>query len=179
MARATPAPVHYHAAMAEPYDPEAVAEKYLSAVEQFCEAVGAAPPELLDFRPDQDAWSIREVAFHAAETDQNLGVRLRRLLTEDNPTLAGVDLQAWVELLRNARLDVRLALDSLRATSALNVALMESLSPPQFKRIGRHSHGHDLTVAGLCVYFGLHLESHARQAARLRASWQRERGINR
>lgn len=171
-----PAPFHYHAAMAEPHEIEAIAEKYLSAVDQFCDAALAIPADRLDFRPNETAWSPREVAFHVAETDQNLGVRLRRLLTENNPTLAGVDLQAWVSLLQHAQLDVRLALDALRATSALNVALMESLTPAQLARRGRHSQGHEVTVSGLCLYFGLHLESHVRQLARLRQAWQRATG---
>ena len=159
--------------MAEPADLEAITEKYLSAVDQFCEAALAVPPDRQDFRPSEKAWSPREVAFHAAEADQNLGIRLRRLLTESNPALAGVNLPAWVELLRGAQLDMRLAVDSLRATSALNVALMESLTPEQLKRKGRHSEGHDVTVAGLCVYFALHLESHVKQLARIRRAWQR------
>jgi hypothetical protein len=160
--------------MADAPDLEATADKYLSAVEQFCEAALAVPADRLDFRPGEKAWSSREVAFHAAETDQNLGMRLRRLLTENYPTLAGVNLPAWVGLLRDAQLDVRLALDSLRASSALNVALIESLSPGQLKLKGRHSEGHDVTVAGLCVYFALHLESHVKQLARIRRAWQRE-----
>jgi hypothetical protein len=161
--------------MAEAYDLDAIAEKYLSAVEQFCEAALSVPAERLDFRPNEKSWSSREVAFHAAEADQNLGIRLRRLLTENKPTLAGVDLPAWVELLRKAQLDVVLALDSLRASSALNVALIESLTPAQMKISGRHSEGHDVTVAGLCVYMALHLESHVKQLSRLRQAWQRAR----
>ncbi|MBP9892003.1 MAG: DinB family protein [Planctomycetes bacterium] len=159
--------------MAEHLDLEAIADKYLSAVEQFCEAALAVPADRLDFKPGEKAWSSREVAFHAAEVDQNLGMRLRRLLTEDNPTLAGVNLPGWVELLHKAQLDVRLALDSLRASSALNVALIEALAPAQLTRKGRHSEGHDVTVAGLCVYFALHLESHVKQLARIRRGWQR------
>ena len=158
--------------MPDASETDAVADKYLTAVELFCQIAEAIPPERLDFRPDESAWSAREVAFHAAEVDQNLGIRLRRILTEDYPELAGVNLPAWVSLLRKAQLDIALALDSLCASSALNVALMESLDETQLLKKGRHSEGHDMTVRGLCIYMALHLESHVRQLGRLRASWQ-------
>lgn len=160
--------------MGEPYSSEALAEKYLTAVDHFCDAVLSVPPDRLDFRNSPDSWSSREIAFHAAEVDQNLGVRLRRLLTEDHPVLAGVNLQGWVNALRPAQLDVALAIDSLRASSAINVALIETLEPSSLRRMGRHSEGHDVSVQGLCLYMALHLESHVRQLAPVRTAWQRQ-----
>jgi hypothetical protein len=148
-------------------DAAAIAEKYLTAVDQFCEAAQSVAQDQLDFRPDGKSWSAREVAFHAAEVDQNLGIRLRRLLTEEKAVLAGVHLPAWVALLRNSRLDVALALDALRASSAINVAIIESLDAVRLRRAGTHSEGHEVTVHGLCTYMALHLESHVKQLGRI------------
>ena len=148
-------------------DPEQLAERYLAAVEAFAEAVAGVHGDVLDWREREDSWSPREIAFHVAELDQLLGLRLRRILGEDYPPLAGVDTQAGVRLFRRSKLDPGLALDSLAATSALNSAVIEKLSLVDLGRKGRHSQGHDVTAADLGSYMAMHIEAHIKQIARV------------
>jgi hypothetical protein len=148
-------------------NPEVLAERYLASVEAFTEAIKHVPPEITDWQQSPDKWSARDVAFHVAEIDQMLGLRLRRILGEEYPELAGVDTQAGVRLFRRSRLDLALALDSLAATSALNTALIEKLSAADLKRKGRHSQGHDVSAADLAAFMAFHIEAHIKQVARI------------
>ncbi|MBK9975932.1 MAG: DinB family protein [Planctomycetes bacterium] len=156
-----------------PVTPETLAERYLAAVDAFIEGLRSVNPDLLDWHERADTWSARDVAFHVAEIDQMLGLRLRRILGEDHPDLAGVDTQAGVRLFRRSKLDLALALDCLSATCALNTALIEKLSPEDLKRKGRHSQGHDVTAADLASFMAFHIEAHVKQIARIKAAARR------
>jgi hypothetical protein len=147
--------------------PEQLAERYLAAVDRFTEVVRQVPGDMLDRRERADTWSVRDIAFHVAEIDQMLGLRLRRILGEDYPALAGVNTQAGVELFRRSRLDLGLAMDALDASSALNTALIERLSEADLARKGRHSGGHDVTAGDLAAFMAMHIEAHVKQVKRV------------
>lgn len=151
-------------------NPETLAERYLAAVDAFLESVRSVAAHWLDWQEQPDRWTVRDVAFHVAEIDQMLGLRLRRILGEDYPELAGVDTQAGVRLFRRSRLDLTLAVDCLVATSALNTSLIEKLSPSDLKRKGRHSQGHDVSAADLAAFMAFHIEAHIKQIARILAA---------
>lgn len=148
-------------------DPEQLAERYVAAVDGFIDALRAVPAEALDFQESAATWSARDIGFHVADVDQMLGLRLRRILGEDAPQLAGVDTQASVKLYRRSRLDVGLAMDCLSATSALNAGLIEKLTPEGMARKGRHSEGHDMTAADLAAFMSMHIEAHIKQIKRV------------
>lgn len=148
-------------------EPETLAERYLNAVDNFVERLRSVPPELLDRVEKAGGWSPRDVAFHAADVDQMFGLRLRRILGEAYPDLAGADTQAGVGLFRRARLSTSMAIDALQATSALHTALIENLTPADMMRKGRHSEGHDVTAADLVAFMAMHIEAHTRQLRRM------------
>lgn len=151
-------------------DPEDLAEKYLSAVEQFCDRLAAVPAEQLDLRAGPETWSVRDIAFHVALMDQILGLRLRKLLAEPTPLLRSMDTDALARTLRPAHGDIGLAVDSLRATSALNIAVVEMLTPELMDRRGTRSEGHAITVRDLAAYLAIHIEAHIKQISRVLAS---------
>jgi hypothetical protein len=148
-------------------DPEQLAERYVAAVDGFIDALSAVPAEVMDFQESTATWSPRDIGFHVADVDQMLGLRLRRILGENNPQLAGADTQASVKLYRRGRLDVGLAMDCLSATSALNAGLIEGLTPEVMTRKGRHSEGHDVTAADLAAFMAMHIEAHIKQIKRV------------
>jgi hypothetical protein len=148
-------------------DPEQLAERYVAAVDGFIDALRAVPAEALDFQESGQTWSARDIGFHVADVDQMLGLRLRRILGEETPQLAGADTQASVKLYRRSRLDVSLAMDCLSATSALNAGLVEQLTPEGMSRKGRHSEGHDVSAADLAAFMAMHIEAHIKQIKRV------------
>lgn len=148
-------------------DPEQLAERYVAAVDAFAESVRAIAADQMDFRETAESWSPRDIVFHVADVDQLLGMRLRRILADDYPAIAGVNTQGNIEQFLRIRADRSLALDALAGTSALNAALVEVLTPQQVTRKGKHPHGHDVTAGDIAMFFSLHIEAHVKQLARL------------
>jgi hypothetical protein len=151
-------------------NPEQLAERYLSAVDDFVDAFRRLNSDDFDRSERPDTWTFRDVAFHVTDVDQMLGLRLRRILGEDYPALAGANTQAGVELFRRGKLDPTLALDALQASAALNTALIERLTPEDVVRKGRHSQGHDVTAGDLAAFMAMHIEAHIKQVRRIAAS---------
>lgn len=151
-------------------DPEQLAERYVAAVDAFAEALRAIPAEEMDSRESPNGWSPRDIAFHVADVDQLLGLRLRRILSDDYPDLAGVNTHGNIEQFRRIRADRSLALDALGGSSAINAALVEVLKPEQVSRKGKHPHGHDVSAGDIAMFFSLHIEAHVKQLARIAKS---------
>ncbi|MBZ0134914.1 MAG: DinB family protein [Planctomycetes bacterium] len=148
-------------------DPEQLAERYLNAVDAFAEALRAIPADRMDLRETPASWSPRDIAFHVADVDQLLGLRLRRILGDEHPDIAGINTHSNVEQFRRIRADRSLALDALAGSSALNAATVEVLQPAQLTRKGRHPHGHDVTAGDVAMFLSLHIEAHVKQLTRL------------
>ena len=64
---------------------------------------GVSGPEA-DFRPGPDAWGVRQLAAHLADSEVVAGWRFRRLIA-DNPTLEAFDEKLWAANLAYDRRD--------------------------------------------------------------------------
>lgn len=89
-------------------------------------------------RPAQGEWAIVEVVAHLADTDERALARVRRMLSEDNPTLPGYDQDALARDRNYIAMDPSDALDRFEASRAAHVALLESLDDEGWRRTGQH-----------------------------------------
>lgn len=90
-------------------------------------------------RPETEGkWSILEVVCHLADTELAQGWRMRRILTEDNPTLEPMDQDAWASRLRYDARDLEETLDQLRALRLANLRLVERLDDAELERTAYH-----------------------------------------
>ncbi len=48
----------------------------------------AVPPEMLEWKPSAERWSVSEVLGHLAETEETFRERTRRMIEEDLPLAA-------------------------------------------------------------------------------------------
>ncbi len=77
----------------------------------------------LDSQPPGDAWSVRTIVHHLADSEAMAYIRLRRLVAEDDPVIAGYDEPEWARRLHYDRpiapsLAVLRAVRARRATSS-------------------------------------------------------------
>src|SRR5437870_8370519 len=54
----------------------------------------AVPPEMLEWKPSTERWSVSEVLGHLAETEETFRERTRRMIEEDLPFLESYDQNA-------------------------------------------------------------------------------------
>lgn len=126
----------------------------------------AGDGELLDRRPAPDAWSVGEVLHHLADAELHQSVRLRQMLSEDAPTWAPWDEDAYAATLGY---DVRPAADALTLLLSIrhvNVRLLASLSPELWTRTAVHPGQGVVDVAGWVRIANEHLATHVLQARR-------------
>jgi hypothetical protein len=135
---------------------------------------GAAGPEL-DFKPGPEKWSVRQIVCHLADSEASGVVRLRQVIAEENPTLQGVDQNAWAERLDYGRRKISHALETFRRLRAENYELLRELPEEAFARVGNHTENGRVTLQDLMRSNAEHVEEHVKQIQTVRAAYREHR----
>jgi hypothetical protein len=133
---------------------------------------GVAGAEL-DWRPGPEAWSVRDVVHHLADAELHGAVRLRRLLTEDAPTLTAFDEEVYRRRLDYAGRPIEPALDAIRASHATTAGLLVRLRAADWERTGTHSEEGAYGVERWLAFHAAHTHEHAAQIRELRVAHAR------
>lgn len=131
------------------------------------DAVDGITPEELDRRPPSGAWTAREIAHHLADSETMGYIRLRRLLAEDDPVIAGYDEPEWARRLHYDR-PIEASLAVLGAVRAASHQLLLALEPAEWERAGTHSESGAYSVDRWLGIYAEHSHEHADQIRRAR-----------
>lgn len=115
-------------------------------------------------------WSFVQVLQHLADAELVWGYRMRRMLTEDRPTVRGYDQDLWASRLRYADADADHALNMFEALRVANLALLEKATEEDLQRLCVHEQRGEETVAHVMRLYAGHDLVHRRQLARIRAA---------
>src|SRR5215470_17799906 len=74
-------------------------EEYVACGPRLRQAAAGLSPEDLTARPGPGKWSILELVIHLVDSDSISIDRMKRMLTEDNPSLLYADETAYVDRL--------------------------------------------------------------------------------
>ncbi len=122
----------------------------------------------LDKRPaDDDAWTAREVVHHLADSETTSYLRLRKLLAEDAPVIAGYDEAQYARALHYSR-PIEPSLQVLRAVRQSSADLLDALEPHEWERAGVHSDSGPYDVETWLRIYAVHAHDHADQIRRAR-----------
>ena len=135
---------------------------------------GAAGAEL-DYAPAPGKWSLRQILCHLADSEMEAGIRMRRIIAEDNPTLLAYDQDAWAERLDYSRRKTTQALETFRHIRGLNYELLQSLPEEAFQRQGIHSERGPVTLLDMLRLYARHAEKHAAQIQAVRQAYRQSR----
>lgn len=125
-------------------------------------ALAAITPTELD-RPQQSGgWTARQIVHHLADSEATAYVRLRRVLAENEPVIAGYDEPEWARRLHYDR-PIEPSLAVLRAVREASLQLLEALSPDEWQRSGSHVESGPYTVARWLQIYSEHAHDHANQ----------------
>jgi hypothetical protein len=94
---------------------DALIAAYEAGPDEVDRALEEIGPGALDRRPDDGSGSAREVVHHLADSEMRSAIRLRRLLSEDNPTIIGYDEAGYATIFNYAQRPIEPALDAFRA----------------------------------------------------------------
>jgi len=128
--------------------------------EKLRRAVAGLSEKELQARPGPGAWSIHELVVHLAGSDAIAIDRMKRILTEENPTLLYADESAYVERLftHDQSFDDALLLFEVNRRQFARV--LRRLSDEAFERPGMHNKAGVVTVGRLVAMYVQHLDNH-------------------
>ncbi|GAA4462254.1 bacillithiol transferase BstA [Nemorincola caseinilytica] len=119
------------------------------------------------YRPG--GWTIQQVVHHVADSHLNAYIRLKLALTEDNPTVAPYDENAWATLPDVEAVPVNVSVTMLHTIHRRLVAVLERLSPADMERTYFHpQHQRTFPIWELIALYVWHSRHHTGHIQQLR-----------
>ena len=135
----------------------------------LADAVSRLSAAQLDHKPSDGGFSAREVVHHTADSEMTAAIRLRRLVAEDNPQIAGYDPDLFAARLNYASRPVQPSLDAIRAARESTTSILEAMSDEEWERAGTHSEMGAYSIDTWLEIYAAHCHDHADQARRAAA----------
>lgn len=152
----------------------ALVARYAVGADAFEAVVAGLSAAELDARPFDGEWTIREIVHHLADGELNAAVRLRRLIAEDEPVLAGYDEMAFSRRLHYGVRPVGPSLAAVRAARAATLAILEHLDEAEWARTGTHAEQGPYCVEAWLRDYAEHPYDHVNQVRRVLAAAREE-----
>lgn len=143
-------------------------ERYKDGYRVVRDAVDQLSAGELDVAAEGSDWTPRQIVHHLADSETMSGIRLRRLLAEDQPVLEGYDENAFARRLHYDR-PIAASLEVLRAVRMASAEILERLSEAEWARGGTHSESGAYSVETWLEIYAAHAHEHAEQMLRGRA----------
>ncbi len=138
-------------------------EAYQAGPDEVDRALVEIGRDALDRRPPDGSWTAREVVHHLADSEMRSAIRLRRLLSEENPTILGYDEAGYATTFRYAERAMEPALAAFRAARSTTAQILRLLDDEAFTRTGTHSESGAYGVEDWLRIYARHAHEHAQQ----------------
>jgi hypothetical protein len=144
----------------------ALIDRYRRGPQVVAEALAGATDEELDRSPGEGEWTARQVAHHLADSETTSYIRLRRLIAEDSPAIAGYDENLFARRLHYDERPVAASLEVLRAVRVASAELLDVLTDDEWAKAGTHSEDGRYSVETWLENYAAHAHDHADQIRR-------------
>lgn len=134
------------------------------------EAVRGLDDRQLDSPYRPGGWTVRQLVHHLADAHMNAFMRVKLILTEENPILKTYDQDEWARLPDADRMPVQASLAILRGLHERWYALLQAIPDASFRRTGRHPERGEMTVDDLLALYARHGDTHLEQIRTFRSA---------
>ena len=138
-------------------------QDYDAGADEVDRALAEIGRDAFDRRPPDGSWSAREVVHHLADSERRSAIRLRRLLSEDDPTILGYDEASYATIFRYAERPMEPALAAFRASRSTTSQILRQLDDAAFARGGTHAESGPYGVEHWLRIYARHAHDHADQ----------------
>jgi uncharacterized damage-inducible protein DinB len=138
----------------------ALIDAYIACGPRLHEAVAGLSRDELVARPGPGKWSILELVLHLADSDAISIDRMKRMLTEDNPSLLYADETAYVDRLCSHEQSLEDALTLFEVGRRQFGRVLHRLPDDAFERQGTHNRRGKVTVGGMVKDYIEHVDYH-------------------
>lgn len=143
-------------------------DQYKAGFDEVIASLKDFPNDDLRKHPIEGKWSACEIVHHLADSETTSAIRLRRLLTEEDPVIAGYDQDHYATRLNYNQREMTPALDAFRAARATTAQLLDLMSEEDWQRPGTHTENGRYTPEDWLRIYAVHAHNHAGQVRRLR-----------
>ncbi|WP_313893540.1 YfiT family bacillithiol transferase [Psychrobacillus sp.] len=123
------------------------------------ETVESLSDEELSKTYREDAWTVRQLVHHIADSQLNMYQRLKLTLTDENPTVPACDEEKWA-IQPDTKLPVESSIKMLEGINERIVSLGHSLTEEQLNRVFTHQMNGKITVATKVAKLAWHENHH-------------------
>ncbi len=141
---------------------QALIDRYRDGYRVVTEALDGITDAELDARPGPDKWTAREIVHHLADSEMTSAIRLRRLIAEEKPVIAGYDQEEFARKLYYDRPDRRVA-GSVPRGALTSAEILQRLTDAEWARVGTHSESGAYGVEKWLEIYAQHAHGHADQ----------------
>jgi hypothetical protein len=141
---------------------------YKAGADEVTRALDGFPADKLTAHPLEGKWSAAEIIHHLSDSETTSGLRLRRLLSEDNPLIQGYDQDVYAARMNYNQREIGPALDLFRSTRACTAQLFDFMSDEDWRREGTHSESGPYSAEDWLKIYAAHAHNHAAQIQRLK-----------
>jgi DinB superfamily len=141
-------------------------KRYRDGHRVVMEALSGITPEELD-RSDSGEWRPRQTAHHLADSEMMSAIRIRRLLTENEPEIHGYDEAAFARMLTLDR-PIEPSLEAMRWARETSAPLLERMTEEDWRKVGTHTESGPYSAEDWLTIYAAHAHDHAEQIKRAR-----------
>jgi hypothetical protein len=120
----------------------------------------------LDRAPADSGWTARQIVHHLADSEMTSAIRLRRLIAEESPLIAGYDEELFARALFYTQRPIAPSLAAFKAARETTADILERLTESQWRRGGTHSESGAYSVETWLEIYAAHGHDHAEQIRR-------------
>jgi len=133
-------------------------------------AVKGLNDQQLDTPYRAGGWTVRQVVHHLADSHMNAFVRMKLILTEENPTLKPYDQDAWAKLPDTKMTPIQSSLAILRGLHDRWHKLLETVPDEGWSRTALHPERGEVSLESQLVTYSSHGEKHVGHITGLRSA---------
>jgi hypothetical protein len=112
-------------------------------------------------------WTPRQIAHHLADSEMMSALRIRRLLTEDEPVIHGYDEAAFARKLTSDR-PIEPSVEAMRWARETTAQLLDRMTEEEWSKVGTHSESGPYSAEDWLTIYAAHAHDHALQITRSR-----------
>ena len=144
--------------------PESMSKTLRATPAALASLTADLPPSHWTYQPDEDEWSLAEILCHLRDVDHEVNLpRLKKVLREHNPFLAGMDTDPWAAERQYNHQDGKVALHDFTQYRLEILSILEHLSPGEWDRPARHAIFGPTQIRELVSILAGHDRLHLRQ----------------
>lgn len=118
------------------------------------------------YRPD--GWTVRQVVHHLADTHLHTYTNFKHALTEQNPLIKPIDINAWAQLPDSISGDMEMSLLMFQGIQSRWAVLLRSMTRQDFERSFEHPKSGLRNLGTILGVYAWHAKHHTAHITKLR-----------